>query len=70
MALDSTKTVLANLEVQYVIPKETFSQMYSELIKGFLNQYIAMMSTVPSPSEPPKEGNIETNVENTNLGNT
>ena len=72
MALDSTKTVLANLETQYVIPKETFSQMYSELIKGFLNQYIAMMSTVPSPSplpsEPPKEGNIETNVENTNLG--
>ena len=40
MALDSTKTVLANLETQYVIPKETFSQMYSELIKGFLNQYI------------------------------
>ena len=72
MALDSTKTVLANLETQYVIPKETFSQMYSELIKGFLNQYIAMMSTVPSPSplpsEPPKEGNIETNVENTNSG--
>ena len=72
MALDSTKTVLANLETQYVIPKEIFSQMYSELIKGFLNQYIAMMSTVPSPSplpsEPPKEGNIETNVENTNLG--
>ena len=72
MALDSTKTVLANLETQYVIPKETFSQMYSELIKGFLNQYIAMMSTVPSPlplpSEPPKEGNIETNVENINSG--
>ena len=72
IALDSTKTVLANLEVQYVIPKETFSQMYSELIKGFLNQYIAMMSTVPSPSplpsEPPKEENIETNVENTNPG--
>ena len=72
MSLDSTKTVLANLEVQYVIPKETFSQMYSELIKGFLNQYIAMMSTVPSPSplpsEPPKEENIETNVENTNSG--
>lgn len=72
MALDSTKTVLANLETQYVIPKETFSQMYSELIKGFLNQYIAMMSTVPSPSplpsKPPKEENIETNVENTNSG--
>ena len=72
IALDSTKTVLANLEVQYVIPKETFSQMYSELIKGFLNQYITMMSTVPSPSplpsEPPKEENIETNVENTNPG--
>ena len=72
MSLDSTKTVLANLEVQYVIPKETFSQMYSELIKGFLNQYITMMSTVqspsPLPSEPPKEGNIETNVENTNSG--
>ena len=68
MALDSTKTVLANLETQYVIPKETFSQMYSELIKGFLNQYITMMSTVPSPSplpsEPPKEENVETNAEN------
>ena len=73
MALDSTKTVLANLETQYVIPKETFSQMYSELIKGFLNQYITMMSTVPSPSplpsEPPKEENVETNAENNDITN-
>lgn len=73
MDLDSTKTVLANLETQYVIPKETFSQMYSELIKGFLNQYITMMSTVPSPSplpsEPPKEENVETNAENNDITN-
>ena len=45
MALDSTKKSLAKLEKEYVIPQDTFAQMYSELIKGFLNQYITMMST-------------------------
>ena len=49
MALDSTKLTLANLEAQYVIPQAAFSQMYSELIKGFLNQYIVMMSASQKP---------------------
>jgi len=42
---DIAKGLLANLEKDYVIPQDTFKQIYAELIKGFLKQYIAMMST-------------------------
>jgi len=53
MTLDSTKVLLANLEKEYLIPQSTFEQMYAELIKGFLENYITMMSaggTIP-PSD-------------------
>ena len=60
MVLDTSKTLLANLEAEYLIPQATFSQMYSELIKGFLNQYIAMMSVPQVPQIPPSNGdNVE-----------
>ena len=45
MELDSSKILLANLETSYIIPQDTFKQMYSELIKGFLSEYIKMMSS-------------------------
>lgn len=44
MAKDSSKALLANLEKNYMIPQDTFASMYSELIKGFLQQYIRMMA--------------------------
>jgi len=52
MALDTTKSTLAGLTAEYGIPQEYFSQIYTELIKGFLTQYIAMASmTNPMPTE-------------------
>jgi len=48
MALESTKALLAKLEAEYTIPQDTFSEMYSQLIKGALNQYIQLMSSTPS----------------------
>jgi len=45
MANDTSKGLLASLENKYVIPQDTFSTMYKELIKGFLSQYINMMNT-------------------------
>lgn len=42
MSSESAQTALANLEAQYVVPKDTFAQMYSEMLKGVLQGYIAM----------------------------
>lgn len=36
------KALLANLEANYLIPQDTFATMYSELLKGTLQGYIAM----------------------------
>ena len=44
MVKDSSKKLLANLEKEYIIPQDTFVSMYTELIKGFLKQYISMMA--------------------------
>ncbi len=44
MASEASKELLAKLESEYLIPQDTFSSMYSEFIKGFLNQYITMMA--------------------------
>ena len=44
MQTDETKALLANLEAEYIIPQDTFASMYSEIIKGVLKQYIAMMA--------------------------
>ena len=42
MASASVKTALSNLEAQYIVPQDTFAQMYSEMLKGVLQGYIAM----------------------------
>ena len=43
--MESTEaiTLLGKLEADYVIPKETFATMYTQLITGFLQQYVTMM---------------------------
>ena len=46
MALDSTKALLAKLEAEYTIPQDTFAEMYSQIIKGALNQYIMNVGDV------------------------
>jgi len=43
MTSQEAMSLFANLERVYVIPKETFSTMYSQIINGFLSQYITMM---------------------------
>ena len=45
LAKDKNKSVLASMESQYVIPQDTFSQMYNGIITGILKQYIAMMGS-------------------------
>ncbi len=50
MTLDTTKVLMANLEAEYVIPQDVFSSTYTDLIKGFLEQYIAMMSSQQQPN--------------------
>ena len=45
MASDASKELLAKLESDYLVPQDKFSEMYSEIIKTFLNQYITMMAT-------------------------
>ena len=44
MVSDTAKAELANLEKEYVIPQNVFSETYSKIISGFLTQYISMMS--------------------------
>lgn len=41
---DSSQALLAELEAQYIIPKETYEMMYSQLLKGMLQGYITMAS--------------------------
>ena len=63
MALDTTKSTLAALTAEYGIPQEYFSQMYTELIKGFLTQYIAMASMpniMPTTEDITNQNNIVT----------
>ena len=45
LAKDKNKSILAGMESQYVIPQDTFSQMYNGIITGILKQYIAMMGS-------------------------
>lgn len=52
--------LLKNLEKEYVIPKDTFSKMYSELLKGMLQGYVGMASVTPeAPSQEPESGEVE-----------
>lgn len=58
MQRDSSKQLLSNLEKQYIIPQQTFSEMYTQLISGFLKQYIAMMN-VGNNSQMQNSENVE-----------
>lgn len=40
MALGTTRTTLAQLEADYLIPQATFSSMYAETLKGMVTGYI------------------------------
>lgn len=51
----ANKSLLNEMESKYVIPADTFSQMYSGIITGFLKQYITMMSGT-SGVIPPSQG--------------
>lgn len=43
MAKDSSKATMAELEKEYMIPKETFETIYTEMMKGVLQGYISML---------------------------
>ena len=45
LAKDNNKSILASMEAKYVIPQDTFSQMYNGIITAFLQQYVSMMGT-------------------------
>ena len=45
LATDKNKTILAAMEAKFVIPQDTFSQMYNGIITAFLQQYVSMMGT-------------------------
>ena len=44
MEKDETKAILAGLEAEYIIPQSEFANIYSETIKGFLTEYVKMVS--------------------------
>ena len=50
MSSEDVKTLLANLEKEYLVPQDIFSSMYSGIIKEFLVGYIKMMA--PNQPEP------------------
>ena len=56
MASDVTEVLLAGLEKDYLIPKDTFSAIYSDLLKGMLQGYITVyveqMGNVGMPNDP------------------
>ncbi len=60
LASDKNKAILASMETQYVIPQDTFSQMYNGIITAFLQQYVSMMGsgTGGTDSTMPSVGNI------------
>ena len=52
MQSDDCKALLSSLEADYLIPQDTFSSMYSEILKGILQGYIGMASTNPDDADP------------------
>lgn len=45
LSSDTNTELLEKLETNYIIPKETFSSIYSQLINGFIKQYIITLAT-------------------------
>ena len=72
LAKDNNKAILANMESSYVIPQDTFSQMYNGIITAFLQQYVSMMGGSTGGMGAPSMGNIEVPSIDTNtiIGNT
>ena len=69
LASEKNKTILASMEANYVIPQDTFSQMYNGIITAFLGQYVDMMGTTGGSGTSgmmPSVGNI-TIPEGTNI---
>ena len=69
LASEKNKTILASMEANYVIPQDTFSQMYNGIITAFLGQYVDMMGTTSGSGTSgmmPSVGNI-TIPEGTNI---
>ena len=63
--------ILTTMEKQYVIPRETFSQMYNQIITNTLQQYVSMMGAgnIVPPTEdtiPPVENDEITTEETIN----
>lgn len=52
MATDTAKSLLAELEKEYVIPQATFATMYQETLKGMLQGYIVMAGGIQLPGIP------------------
>lgn len=52
MASDVTGVLLAGLEKDYLIPQDTFSSIYAELLKGMLQGYITVGSQMQIPGMP------------------
>ena len=75
LASEKNKTILASMEAKYVIPQDTFSEMYAGIITPFLQQYVNMMGTsgglgggmMPPIGNTPS-GNVV--IDNTAIGNT
>ena len=53
LAKDNNKAILASMEAQYVIPQDTFSQMYNGIISGILQ---GMLSAPGGGMMPPASG--------------
>ncbi len=57
MKTQDCQTLLANLEKEYLIPKDTFAMVYSKLMNGMLQGYIGMTSAQPETQQPSAEDN-------------
>ena len=51
MAQESSQALLKDLESKYLVPAETFSQMYAEFIKGMFQGYLSMAPASPLDPE-------------------
>ena len=68
------QSILKDMETKYVIPADTFSQMYNGIIIGFLKQYITMMSgatgtlpSIPGSTAQEKPTTLENVITNTEI---
>ena len=52
MASEETKALLASLEGDYLIPRDTYVPIYTELLKGMLQAYITIGSQTQIPGMP------------------